>query len=87
MGDYQSHGTTLARKHLRDWLILIFLIAMLSLLSTSPPFYRFVGKYMMNDLKYPHKPNTIPLWAIPVRFFFTENLTFLKNYHRKFMSL
>ncbi|KAF3328873.1 lipid phosphate phosphatase 2-like protein [Carex littledalei] len=39
---------------------------MLSLLSSGLPFYRFVGKDMMNDLKYPHKPNTIPTWAIPV---------------------
>lgn len=69
MREFQFHGTALARKHLRDWLILIFLIAMLSLLSSGLPFYRFVGKDMMNDLKYPHKPNTIPTWAIPVRFF------------------
>ena len=32
------------------------------------PFYRFVGKDMMDDLKYPLKDNTVPVWAIPVCF-------------------
>ncbi|KAJ4765491.1 hypothetical protein LUZ62_075866 [Rhynchospora pubera] len=66
MREFQSRGTALARKHLCDWLTLILLIAILTLLSTGPPFYRFVGKDMMTDLKYPHKPNTVPPWAIPV---------------------
>jgi diacylglycerol diphosphate phosphatase / phosphatidate phosphatase len=66
MREFQSRGTALARKHLRDWLILSFLIAML--------FYRFIGKDMMSDLKYPDKPNTMPTWPIPVRLFFHKKL-------------
>lgn len=31
------------------------------------PFYRFVGKDMMTDLKYPMKENTVPFWAVPVK--------------------
>lgn len=31
------------------------------------PFYRFVGKDMMTDLKYPMKENTVPVWAVPVK--------------------
>lgn len=34
------------------------------------PFYRYVGKEMMTDLKYPLKDNTVPVWAVPVSFSF-----------------
>lgn len=61
-----SHGTTVARTHLHDWLIFILLIIIELILNIIHPFYRFVGKEMMTDLKYPMKPNTVPIWAVPV---------------------
>lgn len=65
----QSHGVTLARTHIHDWLILILLVAIEILLNVIHPFYRFVGKDMMTDLKYPLKDNTVPIWAVPVSYF------------------
>lgn len=62
----RSHGITVARTHLNDWLILVLLLAIVILLNAIHPFYRFVGKDMMEDLKYPLKSNTVPIWAVPV---------------------
>lgn len=62
----RSHGMTVARTHLHDWLILILLLAIVVILNAIHPFYRFVGKDMMTDLKYPLKSNTVPIWAVPV---------------------
>lgn len=62
----RSHGITVAREHLHDWLILILLGVILVVLNLIHPFHRFVGKDMMYDLKYPFNSNTIPAWAVPV---------------------
>ncbi|XP_059670640.1 lipid phosphate phosphatase 2-like isoform X2 [Cornus florida] len=62
----RSHGVTVARTHCYDWLILMLLGAMVLILNVINPFYRFVGKDMMTDLKYPLKSNTVPIWAVPV---------------------
>lgn len=62
----KSHGRKLARLHMHDWLILILLAIIEIILNIIHPFYRFVGKDMMTDLKYPMKQNTVPLWAVPV---------------------
>lgn len=64
----RSHGATLARTHRHDWLILILLMALVVMLHLIHPFKRFVGKDMMDDLRYPLKDNTIPVWAVPVSF-------------------
>lgn len=53
---------------MHDWLILVLLGVIVIILSTIHPFYRFVGKDMMTDLKYPLKSNTVPIWAVPVSF-------------------
>nr|KAJ0219678.1 hypothetical protein LSAT_V11C200079260 [Lactuca sativa] len=50
----RSHGLTISRIHMHDWLILALLAAMMGLLD------------MMADLKYPMKPSTIPFWTVPV---------------------
>jgi len=63
-----AHGASVARKHLHDWLILILLTGIVVLLYFIEPFYRFISKDMMTDLKYPFKPNAIPVWAVPVSF-------------------
>ena len=65
----RSHGVTVARTHMHDWLILMLLVAIYVILSLIHPFHRFVGKDMMDDLKYPLKDNTVPSWAIPVRYY------------------
>lgn len=65
----RSHGVAVARTHMHDWLILILLGVIEIILFHSHPFYRFVGKDMMADLKYPLKGNTVPGWAIPVSLF------------------
>lgn len=62
----RSHGIVVARTHMYDWLILIVLVVILIVLNLINPFYRYVGKDMMMDLKYPLKDNTVPLWAVPV---------------------
>ncbi|CAN6451892.1 unnamed protein product [Victoria cruziana] len=62
----KSHGVKVARLHMHDWLILVFLVVVEVVLNVIHPFYRFVGKEMMTDLKYPLKSNTVPFWAVPV---------------------
>lgn len=62
----RSHGFSLARTHMHDWLILILLGVIILGLNVIHPFHRFVGRDMMSDLKFPHKDNTIPSWAVPV---------------------
>lgn len=53
---------------MHDWLILLLLVFMEVILYVIHPFYRFVGKDMMDDLRYPLKSNTVPVWAVPVGF-------------------
>lgn len=67
----RSHGASLARDYRHDWLVLLFLIVMEIVLFVIHPFYRFVGKDMMTDLKYPLKDNTVPIWAVPVSDYLT----------------
>ncbi|KAG9449568.1 hypothetical protein H6P81_009533 [Aristolochia fimbriata] len=62
----KSHGVTVARFHMHDWLILILLGVIEIVLNVINPFYRFVGQDMMTDLKYPHQDNTVPFWAVPL---------------------
>ncbi|ONK81748.1 uncharacterized protein A4U43_C01F32480 [Asparagus officinalis] len=62
----QSHGFKLAKTHLHDWVILFLLLGLMIGLGVMAPFYRFVGKDMMSDLRYPHKSSTVPFWAVPV---------------------
>lgn len=62
----KSRGATLARNHMRDWLILLLLVVIEIVLFVIHPFYRFVGRDMMEDLRYPMKENTVPVWAVPV---------------------
>ncbi|KAK7280421.1 hypothetical protein RJT34_25485 [Clitoria ternatea] len=62
----KSHGATLARNHARDWFILLLLVVIEVVLYVIHPFYRFVGRDMMEDLKYPLKGNTVPIWAVPL---------------------
>lgn len=66
----KSHGVAIARTHLHDWLILLLLGMIQIVLYLIHPFYRFVGKDMMTDLKYPLKDNTVPTWTVPVSFRF-----------------
>lgn len=54
---------------MQDWLILLLLVMIEGTLLAIHPFHRFVGKDMMEDLKYPMKENTVPIWAVPVSFF------------------
>jgi hypothetical protein len=62
----RSHGSTVARFHMYDWIILILLAVTDGLLNIIEPFHRFVGRDMMTDLRYPLKGNTVPFWAVPV---------------------
>lgn len=56
----------MARLHMYDWIILLFLAVVDGLLNIIEPFHRFVGRDMMTDLRYPLKGNTIPFWAVPL---------------------
>lgn len=64
----RSHGFVVARTHMHDWLILMLLVLLEIILYIIHPFYRFVSKDLMTDLKYPLKSNTVPAWAVPVSF-------------------
>lgn len=66
----KTHGAKVAKKHKHDWLILLLLVVIDIVLNVIHPFYRFVGKDMMTDLKYPLKDNTEPVWAVTSKFFF-----------------
>lgn len=63
----KSHGLSVARIHIHDWIILLLLVVIYIVLNVIGPFHRFVGKDMMTDLKYPMKDNTVPGWSVPVR--------------------
>lgn len=62
----RSHGVAVARIHMHDWCIVLLLVLTEIILNTIHPFYRFVGKDMMTDLRFPFKENTVPIWAVPV---------------------
>ncbi|GLT69203.1 hypothetical protein SLA2020_413720 [Shorea laevis] len=62
----KSHGASLARNHMQDWVILILLAVIEIILYLIRPFHRFVGKDMMTDLKYPFKHDTVPAWSVPL---------------------
>ncbi|RDY10562.1 Lipid phosphate phosphatase 1, partial [Mucuna pruriens] len=79
----KSHGAALARNHVRDWLILVLLIIIEVVLFVIHPFYRFVGRDMMEDLKYPMKDNTIPVWAVPLYAVLLPMAVFLLFYMRR----
>lgn len=54
------------------------------ILNVIHPFYRFVGKDMMTDLRYPFKSNnTVPLWSVPVYAVLLPILIFFIYYIRK----
>ncbi|KAF8675782.1 hypothetical protein HU200_047270 [Digitaria exilis] len=57
---------TVVRSHTCDWFALVLLVAADVLLNAVEPFHRFVGAGMMEDLRYPLKSNTVPIWAVPV---------------------
>uniref|UniRef100_A0A5B6Z6S9 Putative lipid phosphate phosphatase 2 isoform X2 n=1 Tax=Davidia involucrata TaxID=16924 RepID=A0A5B6Z6S9_DAVIN len=79
----RSHGVTVARTHMHDWLILMLLVVINVILNVIHPFYRFVGKDMMTDLKYPLKDNTVPLWAVPLYAVLLPIAIFLLFYFRR----
>ncbi|KAL1203577.1 Lipid phosphate phosphatase 2 [Cardamine amara subsp. amara] len=62
----RSHGVTLVRLHMHDWFILLLLIVIEIVLNVIEPFHRFVGEYMLTDLRYPLQDNTVPFWAVPL---------------------
>ncbi|XP_073123073.1 lipid phosphate phosphatase 2-like isoform X1 [Henckelia pumila] len=79
----RSHGVTLARTHIHDWLILILLGVILAILNVIHPFNRFVGKDMMSDLKFPLKSNTVPVWSVPIYSVLLPIVVFLLFYLRR----
>ncbi|KAG2302104.1 hypothetical protein Bca52824_030755 [Brassica carinata] len=62
----RSHGGSVASKHKHDWIILVILVAIEIGLQLISPFYRYVGRDMMTDLKYPFNDNTVPVWSVPI---------------------
>ncbi|XP_038996458.1 lipid phosphate phosphatase 2-like isoform X2 [Hibiscus syriacus] len=79
----RSHGLAVARTHMHDWLILLLLGVIEVILYIIHPFYRFVGKDMMEDLRYPFKSNTVPVWAVPMYAMLLPMLIFLIVYIRR----
>ncbi|TQD92472.1 hypothetical protein C1H46_022033 [Malus baccata] len=79
----KSHGAALAKNHMYDWLILLLLAVIELILYIIYPFYRFVGKDMMEDLRYPMKANTVPVWAVPMYSVLLPVVIFLFFYMRR----
>lgn len=79
----RSHGMQVAKTHMHDWLILMLLVIIVIALNVINPFYRFVGKDMMTDLKYPLKSNTVPVWAVPIYSMLLPILIFQFIYYRR----
>ncbi|XP_027365746.1 lipid phosphate phosphatase 2-like [Abrus precatorius] len=79
----RSHGAAIARNHIHDWLILVLLIVIEVVLYVIHPFHRFVGRDMMDDLKYPMKGNTVPVWAVPLYAVLLPMAVFLLFYMRR----
>ncbi|KAM0961288.1 hypothetical protein ACFX2I_020582 [Malus domestica] len=79
----KSHGAALAKKHMHDWLILVLLGVIDLILFIIHPFHRFVGKDMMEDLRYPMKESTVPLWAVPMYSVLLPIAIFLFFYMRR----
>ncbi|XP_073301427.1 lipid phosphate phosphatase 2-like [Primulina huaijiensis] len=79
----KSHGAELTRNHKHDWLILILLVGIEVILNIIHPFYRFVGQGMMEDLKYPMKDNTVPVWAVPLYAVLLPIVIFVLYYLRR----
>ncbi|KAL3640420.1 putative lipid phosphate phosphatase 3, chloroplastic [Castilleja foliolosa] len=79
----RSHGARVALLHMHDWLILILLGFIILVLNVIHPFYRYVGKDMMYDLKYPLKSNTVPIWFVPIYAVLFPIAVFLSFYLRR----
>ncbi|KAK1359954.1 putative lipid phosphate phosphatase 3, chloroplastic [Heracleum sosnowskyi] len=79
----RSHGFTVARTHMHDWFILILLVVIDVILNIIHPFYRYVGKDMMSDLKFPLKSNTVPVWSVPIYSVVLPMVIFLIFYFRR----
>ncbi|XP_073117553.1 putative lipid phosphate phosphatase 3, chloroplastic isoform X2 [Elaeis guineensis] len=79
----QSHGVKVAKIHKHDWFIVIFLMMLVVALNIIHPFYRFVGKDTMTDLKYPLKSNTVPVWAVPIISVLLPIAVFVAVYFRR----
>ncbi|KAL6543799.1 Lipid phosphate phosphatase 1 [Orobanche gracilis] len=79
----KSHGGKVVRSHKHDWLILILLVVTEIVLNIIHPFYRFVGKDMMTDLKYPMKKNTVPVWSVPLYAVLLPIFIFVMYYLRR----
>ncbi|KAL7607128.1 hypothetical protein Lser_V15G19797 [Lactuca serriola] len=79
----RSHGFMVAKTHIHDWLILLLLAILMIVLNCIHPFYRYVGKDMMTDLKYPLQDNTVPIWSVPVYAILFPLAIFLAFYFRR----
>ncbi|KAK4747519.1 hypothetical protein SAY87_014105 [Trapa incisa] len=79
----QTHGATVAWTYLYDWLNLMLVGLLLITIHLVHPFYRFVGRNMMIDLKYPLKENTVPFWAVPIIAVGLPTAIFIAIYFRK----
>ncbi|XP_048228534.1 lipid phosphate phosphatase 1 isoform X2 [Ricinus communis] len=79
----RSHGAKVAKNHMHDWLILLLLGAIEIVLYIIHPFYRYVGKDMMQDLKYPFQDNTVPTWSVPLYAVLLPIAIFLFFYMRR----
>ncbi|KAG5399254.1 hypothetical protein IGI04_021068 [Brassica rapa subsp. trilocularis] len=79
----RSHGMTLARTHMHDWIILVLLVILECILLIIHPFYRFVSKDMMTDLSFPLKSNTVPIWTVPIYAMLLPLVIFIAIYFRR----
>ncbi|ESW18816.1 hypothetical protein PHAVU_006G072700 [Phaseolus vulgaris] len=77
---FQSPGSKLALTHKHDWLILVLLAVIDGLLNLVEPFHRYVGEHMMENLMFPFKKDTIPMWGVPILSILVPIIIFLAFY-------
>ncbi|KAJ7548578.1 hypothetical protein O6H91_07G017900 [Diphasiastrum complanatum] len=72
----------LVKIHINDWLTMLALVVVFAVLNIIEPFHRFIGKEMMDGLRYPMQNNTVPTWTVPIIAVFIP-LCFIGGYYMK----
>ncbi|MCL7031414.1 hypothetical protein MKW94_021675 [Papaver nudicaule] len=79
----KSHGARVARKHMYDWIILVLLMVMYLGIYLIHPFHRYIGRHMMDDLRFPVKDVTVKFWVVPLYAAGLPIITLLAFYYKR----
>ena len=62
-----------ASRSYTNWLCLALLIVILPILEYSKGNHLYITDSMLNDIKFPFQPGTVPAWAVPLYTTFTPS--------------